>query len=206
MLKQFNPNNVDYGIWLEQRRRDLIEIRLKNPFFGYCVSLGCALLMMVAASVKRWIDYRRTMAIMAEMMTDIYNQDTYSRQVAQEAIERYNKHIEHCNRIIEAGENPFGSANVAKEVEQLRSELIRTAEERDTAIKERDKAREDTRRKAEILAELSLRLENRTSVVPGSNTAKPSSDLQPDNTLVAHINNLQEQLYAERNNRRARSK
>jgi len=207
MLKQFNPNNVNYGKCLEQYRREFIEARLKNPFVGYCVFLGCALLVMIATSAKQWIDHRRTMSITAEMMADIYNQDAYSRQVAQDAIARYNKHIERCNRVIEAGESPLASSNVADEIEQLRSELMRTAEQRDTAIKERDTAREDTRRKSEILAELSLRLENRTSIAPGSNGAKPSSDMRSDAKLVAHINNLQEQLYAERNNnRRARSK
>lgn len=207
MLKQFNPNNVDYGMWLEQHRREFIEARLKNPCVGYCVFLGCALIVMIATSLKQWVDHRRTMSITAEMMADIYNQDTYSRQVAQDAIERYNKHIERCNRVIESGESPLASASVAAEIEQLRLELMRTAEQRDTAIKERDAAREDMRRKSEILAELSLRLENRTNIAPGSNGAKLSSDMRSDTKLVTHINNLQEQLYAERNNnRRARSK
>ena len=60
---------------------------------------------MTALARKLWIDHRRAMWITAEMMADIYNQDAYSRRVAQEAIERYNTHIEHCNRAIEAAEH-----------------------------------------------------------------------------------------------------
>jgi hypothetical protein len=73
------------------------------------------------------------------------------RQVAQEAIERYNKHIERCNRAIEAGES-LAVAGGPNEMEQLRTELIRVAEERDTATRDRDVAREELRRKSETLA------------------------------------------------------
>jgi len=31
MLKQFNPDDVDYGLWIERQRRALIEARMKNP-------------------------------------------------------------------------------------------------------------------------------------------------------------------------------
>ena len=45
ILKQFNPDNVDYGNWLEQRRRNLIELRLKNPYFLYSLCTTIALIL-----------------------------------------------------------------------------------------------------------------------------------------------------------------
>jgi primosomal protein N'' len=205
MLKQFNPENVDYGRWLEERRQEFIEGRIKNPYFGCTVFLSLALFVMSAVCVKQWIDHRRCLSITAEMMADIYRQDSYSRQVAHEAIERYNKHIEHCNRTIEAGENALTPA-ANNEVDQLRTELMRVAEERDCVIRERDIAREDSRKRAEILADMSVRLESLTTKLGGANQAKTSADLrEADSKLIAHINNLQEQLYTERNhNRRLR--
>jgi len=202
VLKQFNPDNVDYGNWLEERRRNLIELRLKNPYFLYSLWTTIASVLAAAVCVKQRIDHRLAMSIAAEMMADLYNQDAYSRQVAQEAIERYNRHIEYCNRAIEVGDNHAGLAIARNEMEQLRTELMRVAEERDTATRDRDLAREELRRKSEILADMSVRLDSTTSKSAAS-PAKTTPDLRgADVRLVTHINNLQEQLYAERNNNR----
>lgn len=202
MLKQFNPENVDYGGWLERERRMFIENRLKNPYFLYSLCATVVLLIAAVVWTKLSIDHRRAMWITAEMMADIYNQDAYSRRIAHEAIEKYNAHIERCNRAIEAGEHGETVATTGSEIEQLRTELMRVAEEKDAAVRDRDIAREDLRRKSEILAEMSIRLEGLANK-SGTTSAKPSSDLRgADAKLVAHINNLQEQLYAERNNNR----
>jgi hypothetical protein len=141
----------------------------------------------------------------AAFTLDVYNQDAYSRQIAQEAIDRYNKHIERCNRAIETGESDATSA-ASNEMEQLRMELMRVAEERDAAIRERDLAREDVRRKSEILADMSVRLESLTLKSGGVAIPNAMSALRgADPKLIAHINSLQEQLYAERNlNRKLR--
>ena len=206
MLKQFNPDNVDYGRWVEQQRRKLTELLLKNPYFLYSFWITIALLVATTVCAKQWVDHRRAMWITAEMMADLYNQDAYSRQVAREAIDRFNKHIERCNRAIEQGDGNAGAAAGNSEPEQLRTELMRVAEERDRAIRDRDVAREELRRKSEILADMSVRLDAATSKVGAASTAKTAADVRSaDARLVTHINNLQEQLYSERNsNRRLR--
>jgi hypothetical protein len=205
VLKQFNPSNVDCGDWLEQQRRNLIELRLKNSYFRYSLWTTIALIVAAAICLKQRIDHRRTMSITAEMMADLYNQDVYSRAVAQEAIERYNKHIERCNRAIEGVEGSPVATNSA-EIERLRTELMCVAEERDTAIRDRDVAREELRRKSEILADMSVRLDAARSKADAAGAGKATSDPRSaDARLVTHINNLQEQLYTERSsNRRLR--
>lgn len=201
MLTQFNPDKIDYGDWVEQKRRDWIEHHLENPYFLYSFWVTIALVLATAVWTKCWIDHRRSMWITAEMMADLYNQDAYSRQAAQEAIERYNKHIEHCNRAIETGENNSLTGGSSRESEQLKTELMRVAEERDAAIRDRDIARDDLRRKSEIMADMSIRLETATNKAGAPSAAKANSDLRSaDTRLVTHINNLQEQLYAERSN------
>ena len=200
MLKQFNPDNLDYGSWIEQQRRAFIESRVKNPYFLYGLCTTAALLLMASVCTKLRIDHRREMWITAEMMADIYNQDAYSRRVAQEAIERYNTHIERCNRAIEAAEHGAAISGADSEIEQLRSELLRVAGERDTATRERDIAREDLQKKSEILAEMSVRLEALANKPGTTGRGNQPADLRiADPKLVTHINNLQEQLYAERN-------
>ena len=203
LLKQINPNERDYGRWLEHERQAFIEARLKNPYLLYSLCTTIGLLLMAAVCAKLRIDHRRSMWITAEMMADIYNQDAHSRRIAHEAIDRYNAHIERCNRALEAAEHGEPVLGKGSEIEQLRGELICVTGERDTATKERDLAREELRKKSEILAEMSIRLEALTNKSGTTSDSKRSSDLRgADPKLVTHINNLQEQLYAERNNNR----
>ena len=206
MLKQFNPDNIDYGRWVERERCKLFELLLNNPYFLYSSSITIALLLAATACAKQWVDHRRAMWVTAEMMADLYNQDAYSREIAQEAIERFNEHIERCNRAIEQVETNAGAAAGNNEAEQLRTELMRVAEERDRAIRDRDVAREELRRKSEILADMSVRLESAGSKGGPHSASQTAADPRPaDVKLVNHINNLQEQLYAERKgNRRLR--
>ena len=98
LLKQFNPNNFDYGAWMEERRQVFLDESVRNPYFKYSLGTTIALLVMAMVYTKQWIDHRRAMWITAEMMTDLYNHDAYSRGVAREAIQKYNDHIERCNR------------------------------------------------------------------------------------------------------------
>src|SRR5712691_942974 len=102
LLKQFNPRNFDYGAWLEKRREAFLEATVKEPYFWYSVSVTAGMLLMMAAYAKLYLDHGRSMRVTAEMVADVYSHDLLSRQVAAEAIERYNLHIEQCNRAIEA--------------------------------------------------------------------------------------------------------
>jgi len=203
MLKQFNPNDVEYGSWFEHRRQAFLAGQLNNPYFWYSLSATITLLLMTMVCAKVWIDHRREMWITAEMMADVYNQDAYSREVAKEAIERYNSHIERCNRAIEAAEHGETLSGTDTEIEQLRGELRRVAGERDTATRERDVAREELQKKSEILTDMSVRLEALATKSGATGvTAQPAEFRVTDPKLVTHINNLQEQLYAERHNNR----
>jgi hypothetical protein len=192
MLKQFNPDNTDYGRWVEQERRNLFELLRKNPYFRYSFSITFALLLAATACAKQSVDHRRAMWITAEVMADLYNQDAYSRQVAQEAIERYNKHIERCNRAIEAGESlAVARGPYALPRRETRQREIATLPEKSCGGNLRS------------WREMSVRLDTRTNKPGASAAAKMSSDLRgADAKLGTHINNPQEQLFVERNNNR----
>ena len=82
LLKQFNPSNFDYGAWIEERRQVFLDESVRNPYFKYSLGTTIALLVMAMLYTKQWIDHRRAMWITAEMMTDLYNHDAYSRGVA----------------------------------------------------------------------------------------------------------------------------
>jgi hypothetical protein len=198
LLKQFNPTNFVYGEWMEERRQIFLDASARNPYFKYSAGVTIALLMLLGVCVKQWIDHRRVLWVTAEMMTDLYNHDLYSRDVAEKAIEKYNRHIERCNRAIEANQHDTAMPGAEPDHEAWRTKLEQVAEERDRYLRERDAAQKELDTNRRTLAELSLRLDT-MSAKP--NNGKPGTSVElstSDPTVVRHINNLQEQIYAER--------
>jgi hypothetical protein len=203
LLKQFNPSNFDYGAWMEERRQVFLDESVRNPYFKYSLGTTIALLVVAMLYSKQWIDHRRAMWITAEMMTDLYNHDAYSRGAAREAIEKYNDHIEHCNRAIEAADHGMSISGADSDATSLKSELLSVAEQRDSYKRERDLVKRDLQEKEKLIAEMSLRVDAIGKKTNPSHSATSSVDMSAaDPKLVQLINNLQEQLYAERRENR----
>ena len=199
LLKQFNPRNFDYGAWIEERRQVFLDASVRNPYFKYSLGTTIALLVMAMLYTKQWIDHRRAMWITAEMMTDLYNHDLYSRDVAEKAIKKYNQHIERCNRAFEAQTEGRSLPAADPDTEELKTELKRVTDERDLYMQERDKVKAELATNALTLAQLSLRSDG-MGPNPGANAdpGQPGELRNSDPAVIQHINSLQEQLYAER--------
>lgn len=201
LLKQFNPDDIDYGSWLDERRQAFLEARVHNPYFTYSAGVTLALVLMTLVVAKQRIDHHRSMWITAEMTTDLYNHDAYSREIARQAIERYNDHIERCNRAIEGAEHSIPGMD--SEADRLRIELQSVTAERDSYRRERDVAKQDLGEKERVLADMSLRLDALVKKADSGRNTICAPQLQgADQKLVQHINTLQEQLYAERRENR----
>ena len=203
LLKQFNPSNFDYGAWMEERRQVFLDASVRNPYFKYSLGTTIALLIMAMLYTKQWIDHRRAMWITAEMMTDLYNHDAYSRGVAREAIQKYNDHIERCNRAIEAAEHGISIPGADSDANDLKSELASVVEQRDSYKRDRDLVARDLQEKEKLIAAMSLRVDAIGKKTDPNQVAASSVDMSAaDPTVVQLINNLQEQLYAERRENR----
>jgi sarcosine oxidase delta subunit len=197
LLKQFNPKNLDFGTWLEERRRAFLEATFKNPYFLYSFWLTVWSLLVMCAHAKLWIDRRRERFVTEEMMTDLYNHDLYSREAAKEAIERHNQHIERCNRVIEAAESGQSVPGTTGEIGEMRQRLQRLGAELATTVAERDKAKEQLEHKSALIAEMSLRMDGLGK--KGNGNATQEVDVHGSSQdLIAHVNRLQQELYAER--------
>ena len=104
VLRQLNPNDKDWGGWYEERRAALSGAALHNPYFWYCLGLTLAFLAILAALLKSQSDQDRQYDIMGERLEEVRKFAANSHRVALEAIDKYNTHIELCNRAIEAEE------------------------------------------------------------------------------------------------------
>src|SRR5271165_2301672 len=159
LLKQFNPSNFNYGAWIEERRQVFLDASVRNPYFKYSLGTTIALLIMAMLYTKQWIDHRRAMWITAEMMTDLYNHDAYSRGVAREAIQKYNDHIERCNRAIESADHGMSIPGADADANNLKGVLDSVTDERDSYKRERDLAKRDLLEKEKLIADMSVRLD-----------------------------------------------
>jgi len=199
LLKQFNPSNFDYGAWMEERRQVFLDESVRNPYFKYSAGVTLGLLLMTVICAKQWIDHRRTLWITAEMMADLYNHDRYSRDVAEKAIQQYNQHIERCNRAIEAGQHGAAMQGTDSDHVSCNEKLNQVAAERDEYLRQLNEIQTTLKTKEQTVAELSLRVDGISMKSAGHGVAGPSVELRTaDPNVVRHINNLQEQIYAER--------
>lgn len=207
LLKHFNSDDFDYGTRMEQRRHAFLDASVRNPYFRYSAIVTLALFVLSLLYTKQRIDHRRSMWITAEMMTDLYNHDAYSRQVAREAIQKYNEHIERCNRAVEAGEHGMSAEGMESDVERYRAELQSVTAERDAYKRERDLTKSDLTEKERVLADMSFRLDALAKKLNSGREALGAVDVRTaDQKLVQHINNLQEELYAEKREKNKRLK
>jgi len=206
LLKKWNPSNFDYGRWLEERREALLEATANQPQFWYSLFITAWSVFLMAACAKLLLDNRRRMRLTDEMMADVYSHDLYSREVAREAIERHNQHIEQCNRAVETSEGVDGRPGWGEtHVDRLKAELQRVTSQLESTTQDRNKLQEELRQKFLIVSDLSLRLDALSRKVNGSGyDGGRSSETQTAGEhgdgvrLVGHINRLQEELYAER--------
>ena len=205
-LKQFNPSGIDYGEWMEERRRVLLAASAKNPYFPYslCVTVWSLLVMIAYAKLR--IDCRRERYLTEEMLTDLYNQDLYSRQAAREAIAKYNNHVEHCNRAIEAGSGQTISGGTS-EIDDLKARMKKAADDLRFMTGERDQLSEELKQRSAVVTDLSLQLQALSERIDGKGGAhavrQAGLPLPASNgEYMKLVNSLQEQLHAEREKNR----
>lgn len=206
MLKQLNRSHKNYGEWLEQHRQALLVASTENPFFWYSFWVTMCAALLVLVLLKRIADAREVEREHAQIEADIRNHDLYSREKANEAVERYNHHVEECNRAAEAAESGDGRPRWGSSaIESVKTELERVTSQLEATAQERNKLQEELRQKSLIVADLSTRLDALSKKVNAPREADsrigeaPSTGLDGDNArLIYQINHLQEELYAER--------
>src|SRR5260370_32429930 len=53
LLKQFNPDDLDYGKWMEERRSAFLDASVRNPYFQYGAGITILLLITVLLFGKK---------------------------------------------------------------------------------------------------------------------------------------------------------
>jgi len=205
--KLVNKNDFDYGAMLERRRQAFLDASAANPFFWYsALTTGLLMVLMLAYGVGV-MDEKRKLWRAAEILNDVWNDAHYARAMAETAIQKYNRHMEECNRVVEAQLSGRASPT-ALEATDARNELTRLRGELDTVDSDRRVLKAKLDDKERLIDELSARLDalekagqTGSPTQPRNGSGTPSRN-ETESKLIARINQLTEQLEAEKQRNR----
>jgi len=190
-VRQINPNETDYGSIWEKHKQDFIA-QFRNPYFRYGLGTTLAILALFVTLFAQYLSYRRALEIAVQSVADIRRHDEYARRAAREAIQRYNDHIESCNRVIEANESGLWRWVSTAELAAMKHEMQQANDELKTAREEIKRLDAELDAKSATIADMSVRQRNDTS-----DTAQPSRHPVPP-PHVQRINQLELELNFEK--------
>jgi hypothetical protein len=189
VLHQINPSDTDWGgIW-EQHKQDFLN-RLGNPYFQYSVGTTVAIVWLFVVLFVQHGSHRRAQEVAVKCMADTRRHDEYARQVAREAIRRYNEHIESCNRVIEAADSGARWMSSA-EVEALELEAHQARNEATALREETKRLRDEIQKQSAVIAGMPARPGEAQASLPFTKDATVSQ-------YVTRINELTQELLEER--------
>jgi len=168
MIHALNPHDADLGTVWDERRRVWLDNAGANRYFWY--SFCATTLLILSWFALAWLHTDRTRERwqLAEHAADALRYAEYCKRRAQEAIGRYNEHVEKCNRVIEAEESGITTPETAhledyrREIQRLKSD--NDAKDLQVARLEEQLAQRSTQLNSltERITEAERRLKNRT--------------------------------------------
>lgn len=126
-LRVLNPQQINWGTEIDLRLANLREQSVGNPYFRLAsFQVGLIVILLMLCWVW-WDKMRQIKWVAAECLTDALNAKTLAESRAVDAIDRHNRHIELCNRVIEGQGSGIGgtldAGNSALTVRELQTEL-----------------------------------------------------------------------------------
>ncbi len=198
MLKQFNKTDFNYGAWIEERRRILLDETARSAYFWYSLTVTAVCMLLLVACAKQRSDDKKLLWMACEFLADVYNDDLLAREQSEAMTAKYNRHIEACNRAIEAAENEGWKQSSNPELEEAKREIIRLRQLLDEKTSECKRLSDELRERSDTLAQVSLRVDTLSKRLKGIPvTAQSISEPHTNPELVSRINTLEQQLRRE---------
>ncbi len=186
IVNYFNPRHLNLNQIWEERRQAWLDNAANNMYF-WAIFWG-SLFLIVSLLCNGWQhdEISRISWAMAEDLSDALQYAGYCQLQAKNAIARYNKHVEKCNRVVEARLSGIVTPETAQLVSLKRRVDQLTA---DNGALQFEKARltEELQQKALDLYSLNQRVTEAEEKLQKARTTSPSAE------LVARINRLQQE-------------
>ena len=188
MIHALNPHDVNLGAVWEERRRAWLENVGANRYFWYAFCATALLILSWLALAWLHTDRVRERWQLAEHAADALRYAEYCKRRAQEAIGRYNEHVEKCNRLIESGESGLTTPETAN-LEDHRREITRLAADNDSKDLQVKRLQEELDRKTQELTDIAKRIEQAEQRLNAR--AKVASSVDAQAKLAERINRLE---------------
>jgi hypothetical protein len=206
VLRRINSSDFDYGAWLEERRASLLSASIRSPQFWYSVVVSSLLALFILAYAKRCSDFHKLAWMCSGWLADFYNETLLCREQRDEAVDRHNRHIEKCNRAVEAELDGSWKQQQNQELEQWREryeQLARVAEE---TAGENKRLALILSEKERLLSDMSVRLQDLEEKIKAKGYMVGGQTLtinESNKLLVNRINILERQLRDEQTKNKA---
>jgi hypothetical protein len=206
VLRRINPSDFAYGAWLEERRAALLSASVKSPQFWCGVAVSFFLALFILAYAKRCSDFHKLAWMCSGWLADFYNETLLCREQRDEAVDRHNRHIEKCNRAVEAELDGSWKQQQNQELEQWREryeQLARVAEE---TAGENKRLALILSEKERLLSDMSVRLQDLEEKIKAKGYMVGGQTLtinESNKLLVNRINILERQLRDEQTKNKA---
>ncbi|MGA8594028.1 MAG: hypothetical protein WB676_04730 [Bryobacteraceae bacterium] len=191
-LSQLTQNKPDLGAAIEARRERLLEASIRSRYFWF--GIGSSLLNICLVGLylfkRRELDFKLDQA--SGWIADLWNQDQCSRAAAHEAIARYNRHINLCNRVIES-ERTGGATAGALEQSEANARVQQLLTELADARSDKLRLEQELNEKASRVLDLSVRVQDLETKID-QHSRFDSSDVHTNVELVRRVNELEQEL------------
>jgi len=105
LFQRLNPKGIDYGAVWEQRKETFRRNVLFNRYFWACAFLTLWSAFCMFGWYVAWCDRRIVLDECERQVRMLGTESEYFRENGEEAIRRYNAHIEKCNLVAESLES-----------------------------------------------------------------------------------------------------
>jgi hypothetical protein len=188
-LKAIKDGGSDAGGWVAYRRRLLVEATLTNQYFWFSITsfLGNAVLMYLFYASR--VGEERKLWKATRAMTDLWNWALYSEWTARNTIDKFNAHVEKCNRTAD------GEIAQAAKTKGESDEFIRVQNERDALQQELAAARQELSQRDQVIAGLNTRVDELAKSICGGGDPQLTAQLMEKvNMLTTRNQHLEQQL------------
>jgi hypothetical protein len=186
IVQKLNPQNSNLGVMWEQWRQEWLENAAASRYFWY--AFWTTLILILSWFALAWIQLDRSRETweLAELASDALRYSEYCKRQAKQAIDRYNGHIEKCNRVIESARSGLATPETAT-LENYKRELV-TLRNDNSALK-----LENESLKAQLESK-TVELQSFTARVAEVEKRVQAGNSKPSNAqLVERIRRLEEQ-------------